>query len=100
LFHFDAVMFLPRFLLGAMLGYLFYWTGSIWVSAFAHFINNAQYVVSAFIINRMKISSAAGNIDDLNVSNFNVLLSIVLIVLLLFSIYMRHMNVKPLPKVV
>ena len=99
-FHFDAVMFLPRFLLGAMLGYLFYWTGSLWVPMLAHFINNAQYVVSAFILNRMdKLpATAAGSGGDFEISNFNVIFSLVLIVLLLFSIYMRHMNVREFPK--
>ena len=99
-FHFDAVMFLPRFLLGAMLGYLFYWTGSLWVPMLAHFINNVQYVVSAFILNRMDKSpaTAAGSGGDFEISNFNVIFSLVLIVLLLFSIYMRHMNVREFPK--
>lgn len=98
-FHFDAVMFLPRFLLGAMLGYLFYWTGSIWVPAFAHFINNSQYVVSAFVLNRMGIlPSAQGNQSNFEISNFNVILSVVLMALLLLTIYMRHMNVRQLPK--
>lgn len=99
-FHFDAVMFLPRFLLGAMLGYLFYWTGTIWVSAFAHFINNAQYVVTAFILTRMgKFPMAEGGGGDFEISTFNVILSIIMLALLLFTIYVRHMNVKQLPKI-
>lgn len=98
-FHFDAVMFLPRFLLGAMLGYLFYWTGSIWLSVFAHFINNMQYVVSAFILNRMGKFPVLEENSGFEISTFNVILSVVLIILLLFTIYMRHMNVKVLPKV-
>jgi CAAX amino terminal protease family. len=97
-FHFDPVMFFPRFLLGAMLGYLFYWTGTIWVSAFAHFVNNAQYVVTAFILNRMGKFPSAADSGNFEISNFNVILSIVLVALLLFTIYIRHMNVKMLPR--
>jgi hypothetical protein len=36
--------FLPRFILGLFLGYLFYWSGSIWLPIIAHFINNAVVV--------------------------------------------------------
>jgi len=38
--HFDFYGFLPRVLLGAMLGYLFVWSGTLWVPIIAHFANN------------------------------------------------------------
>ncbi len=40
LVHFQFLTFLPRFYLGIVLGYLFYWSRNIWVSITAHFINN------------------------------------------------------------
>lgn len=52
LLHFQFFGFFPRLLLGAFFGYLFYWTGSVWVSAIAHAINNGVVVVSSFLINR------------------------------------------------
>ena len=45
--HFQFYGFIPRMLLGALMGYLLYWTGSIWVPVFAHFLNNAIGVISA-----------------------------------------------------
>jgi uncharacterized protein len=39
--HFQFEGFFARMILGAVLGYLFYWTNNIWVSAAAHFFNNA-----------------------------------------------------------
>lgn len=94
-FHFDAVNFLPRFLLGAMLGYLFYWTGSLWLPIIAHFLNNAQFVVGMFVINKLKGSSDMGDIDaSLSVSPLNLIVSLILIGLLLLSIYRRYMSVK------
>ena len=45
LFHFELFAFLPRFMLGIALGYLFYYGGSLWVNATAHFANNAIVVV-------------------------------------------------------
>jgi membrane protease YdiL (CAAX protease family) len=35
-------------ILGAILGYLFYFTGSIWISIIAHFVNNAVVVIMGF----------------------------------------------------
>lgn len=47
--HLQFYGFLPRFLLGAVLGYLFLFTGSIWASVVAHFINNALAVILFFL---------------------------------------------------
>ena len=43
--HFQFFGFLPRVLLGAFFGYLFLWTGSIYISAAAHALNNSLYVL-------------------------------------------------------
>lgn len=45
LFHFELFAFLPRFMLGIALGYLFHYGGSLWVNATAHFANNAILVI-------------------------------------------------------
>ena len=42
--HFEAYSFMPRFLMGALLGYLFVYGGSFVVNASAHFVNNAVVV--------------------------------------------------------
>lgn len=94
-FHFDAVNFLPRFLLGAMLGYLFYWTGSLWLPIIAHFLHNAQTVLLMFVVNNVKGTSGLGDMDgSLSVSSFHLILSVALTGLLLLSIYRRYMSVK------
>lgn len=43
--HFQFFGFVPRLLMGAMFGYLFYWSGSIWLPAFAHALNNSVVVI-------------------------------------------------------
>ncbi len=43
--HLQFYGFVPRMLLGAALGYLFWLTGSIWPSVVAHFVNNALTIV-------------------------------------------------------
>ncbi|MDR1115941.1 MAG: CPBP family intramembrane metalloprotease [Tannerella sp.] len=47
--HFQFYGFIPRIFLGAFLGYLLYWSQSIWVPVFAHFLNNATIVTANFI---------------------------------------------------
>lgn len=43
--HFDLFNFMPRFLMGLLLGYIFYYSGTIWASIMAHFTNNALVVL-------------------------------------------------------
>lgn len=45
LVHMQFYGFLPRILLGAMLGYLFVWSSNLWIPIIAHFINNFTAVV-------------------------------------------------------
>lgn len=44
--HMQFYGFIPRMILGAYLGYLLYWSKSIWLPIFAHFVNNAIAVVA------------------------------------------------------
>jgi hypothetical protein len=55
--HLQFYGFLPRMLLGVLFGYLFYWTGSIWIPIFAHFLNNASAVIISFLANRGTLST-------------------------------------------
>lgn len=43
--HFQFLSFVPRFFLGIILGYLFVWSGSIWITILAHFVNNSFAVI-------------------------------------------------------
>lgn len=47
-FHMQFEGFFPRVMLGAVLGYLFYWTRNLWVPILAHFANNAVQVVAVY----------------------------------------------------
>ena len=48
--HMQFYGFFPRFLLGAMFGYLFVWSGSLWLPVLAHFVNNALAVIAYYLI--------------------------------------------------
>ena len=54
--HMQFYGFLPRFVLGIYLGYLFVRSGSIWVPVFAHFVNNAITVIVAFLFFKGSVS--------------------------------------------
>ncbi|MBT6808615.1 MAG: CPBP family intramembrane metalloprotease [Flavobacteriales bacterium] len=43
--HMQFFGFLPRFILGIILGYLFYYSKNLWMPIIAHFINNALAVL-------------------------------------------------------
>lgn len=49
--HFQFEGFLPRAILGAVLGYLFIWTKSIWLPMLAHLFNNAAQVITIYVLN-------------------------------------------------
>jgi membrane protease YdiL (CAAX protease family) len=47
--HMQFYGFLPRMLLGAFLGYLLLWSGSLWLPIIAHFVNNSVVVVFYYL---------------------------------------------------
>jgi uncharacterized protein len=49
--HLQFYGLLPRVILGVCFGYLYYWSGTIWVPVFAHFLNNGAAVVVSFLSN-------------------------------------------------
>ncbi len=46
--HFQFAGFLPRVVLGLLLGYLYYWTRNLWVPILAHFVINGFQVCAAY----------------------------------------------------
>lgn len=55
--HFQFYGFFPRLFLGAAFGYIYFWTGSLWYTIFAHFLNNSFAVGMAwyFQLNNMPL---------------------------------------------
>jgi uncharacterized protein len=43
--HFQFFGFLPRLILGLVFGYLFFWSGTLWLPIISHFVNNAVPVI-------------------------------------------------------
>lgn len=47
--HLQFFGFVPRMLLGALFGYLLYWSGSLWLPVIVHGANNTIYVIFQWI---------------------------------------------------
>ena len=87
-FHFQAII--PRFVLGVLLGYLFYWSNSLWLPILAHFANNAQVVIFSYPL--FKIDSGAYSVfPESSVDPMIALFSLASVGLLL---YILHQNIR------
>lgn len=62
--HLEFYGFIPRFLLGALLGYLFYWSGSLWLPIIGHFVNNSVAVIAYYYIHKGVIDEKYINIGS------------------------------------
>ena len=82
--HFQFYGFLPRMLLGALFGYLYYWTGSLWIAILAHFLNNGFVLVMVYLYN---IKTLDVNIEETKSMPLPIVLaSLVLTSIVLFII--------------
>lgn len=74
--HFQFYGFVPRMLLGAAFGYVYFWTGSLWYAIFAHFLNNAYAVFVAFYLQVNNLSYTKA--DDIQMPWYGYLISVIL----------------------
>ena len=82
--HLQFFGFLPRLLLGLVYGYLFYWSGSVWLPVIAHMVNNAIPVVTAYFIGWENINTRVS--DYLPEESYTIVAPLFLTVVLLYAI--------------
>lgn len=98
--HLQFFGFLPRMILGVVLGYLFIWSKSLWVPIFAHFVNNAAAVIVAYLYYKGDIKT---DIESFGRTDNNILIigSLIITIILLISIYRyeksQSKTLHPLP---
>jgi membrane protease YdiL (CAAX protease family) len=78
--HFSFYGFLFRFFLGAVLGLIYYYSGRLWLSILAHFINNAV-VVTVYYVNTRQGKQLTDAANDPTTSYWGLLALPILIVL-------------------
>lgn len=89
-FHFQAII--PRFFLGVLLGYLYYWSKSLWLPILAHFVNNAQAVIFSYPL--FKVDSGIYSlVSEKKVDPMIALVSFFSVLLLLFLLH-KNLNTK------
>lgn len=59
--HFQFVGFLPRMLLGAFLGYAYWWSASLWVPILLHFLFNGVQVIGIYLLPDMFQTNSEGD---------------------------------------
>jgi len=81
--HMQFYGFLPRLMLGIVFGYLFYWTGSLWIPIFAHFIQNGLVVTVTYLGQQGIIGGDYENFG----STGNILVILVSLIISAFILY-------------
>jgi len=86
--HIQFFGFLPRFVLGIILGYMFYWSKNLWLPILAHFTNNAMAIIFIypFVAGKMQIDFLN---DEIPVDIGGALISFLAVALLMYLLYKK-----------
>lgn len=86
-FHMQFFGFIPRVLMGAVLGYLYLWSKSIWIPVFAHFVNNGLAVILIYLSNKGIIDKDIQNTSFTEQDWVVVLFSLFLLISAISAVY-------------
>ena len=87
--HVQFFGFVPRALLGALFGYLYLWSGNIWVPIVAHFFNNGFTV---FLLYLQQTKAIEYNVESTEPMPFyTIALSVVLSAAVIYYLYRQFM---------
>lgn len=89
--HFQFLGFLPRMLLGMLLGYLLYWSGDIKLSIFIHFLNNFTAVAASY---EGQIKNIDIDPDKINFHPYLIFFSLIIGAIILYGIYKGGLRKK------
>jgi membrane protease YdiL (CAAX protease family) len=82
LIHFQPEGFVPRFLLGALLGYIFVWTGNLWASIIGHIsFNSIQVLLFYYVVDIKKMESVYQKPD------FSIVFTLLSILIFIFACF-------------
>lgn len=90
LVHFQFYGFIPRLLMGALFGYLFLWSGNIRIPIAAHMVNNALFILTAFISQKRPL--LLENIDTIAGNWISFILSLFLSAFVLYCFRKQNFN--------
>lgn len=90
-FHGDFFGFVPRFILGLMLGYMFYLSGSIFPSMLMHFVNNGT-IVMLYYLNKKEVINV--DIETFGLTDNWLVIALSLIVTVAIFIVCNRLRLK------
>ena len=82
-FHFQFFGFIPRFLLGILLGAIYWYSGSLWPAIIAHFVYDAFFITLAYFNPELVTNPDAALVDKSYIA-VAALLSTALVVLIVW----------------
>jgi membrane protease YdiL (CAAX protease family) len=94
--HLQFYGFLPRFVLGIVLGYLFVWSRSIWVPVIVHLFNNGIAVVGAWYYARNNIDQdieSIGQVDQPTIIFLSFFMVTVMMLIIRFYEHKKRGNI-------
>lgn len=95
--HMQFYGFLPRMLMGALFGYVFVWTGSLWVPIVMHFVNNGMAVLLYYILSSKGVAMDTNYADTLGAGTtwWLGIISLLTVGVLLRVLYLRITSQDP-----
>jgi len=92
-FHMQFFGFIPRLLLGAFFGYLLYWSGSLWLPAIIHALNNSLVVYTMWL-DKNNVNGATESLNNWGENSPALILaSLILTIFILRYLYQyRRIN--------
>lgn len=85
--HLEFYGFVPRLILGMLLGYMFYFSGSIWIPMLMHFLNNGT-VVLIYFLNNKGITNI--DVDTFGQTSIPILIVSIIVMIVLFLLSIKY----------
>lgn len=92
-FHFQFFGFVPRFLLGILLGAIYWYSGSIWPAMLAHFAYDGFFIVLAYFRPQIMNDTNATLFDTTSAMALSALVSAIIVMALVW-LMKRHSSIS------
>lgn len=91
--HFQISGFIPRMLIGVYLGYLCYWSGSLWLPILAHFMHNSMSILTDFVFLRRGFDLDSLKLSDIHGWQYIMGVSIMLAAVGVYWLWRKRIQV-------
>ena len=88
-FHLQFLGFVPRMKIGAFLGYLYFWSGNLWIPILGHFFNNGLQLIGLYLYQKEIIAFDVESTDAAPWSMVAVSLLLTVLLLLFLKNYFQ-----------